>query len=83
MASSTPLQGSELIDCARANSKQGMAIAAQNCGYGNDLDTFDEAVKKAGQAIGIEIKQFSDLIEGKETLIEPGIEIAPDTPGQL
>ena len=31
MSSSTPLQGSELIDCARANMKQGIEVTAKSC----------------------------------------------------
>lgn len=79
MASSAPLQGSELIDCARANGNKGIAIAAQRCGYGDDLAIFEQELKKAGEAIGVEIQSFDDLIDTpKEKDRETGIEVAPE-----
>jgi hypothetical protein len=84
MSSYSPLHDSELIDCARANGNKGIAIAAQRCGYGNDLATFEQKLKKASKGIGIDIQGFDELInisqkEGKE----PGIVVAPETPTQL
>jgi pyruvate-formate lyase-activating enzyme len=84
MASSTPLHGSELIDCARANTNQGIEVASQRCGYGEDLPTFERELKKACASIGIDIKSFKDLTEdGAQRKKEQGIEIAPETPNQL
>lgn len=77
-----PLHGTELIDCAKANGKKGLEVAAQRCGYGNNLEAFEHELRKACDSIGVEIQGFNDLIavqrEGKQ-----GVEIAPESPTQL
>lgn len=80
-----PLQGFELIDCAKANENKGITIAAQRCGYGDDLATFERELKKACEAIGVEIQNFDTLANHTQAakVEEAGIEIAPDTPDQL
>lgn len=84
MASSQPLKGLELIDCAKANAMQGMATAAQLCGYGSDLNSFERQLQRACQEIGVEIKELSDLITPQHLVKQgQGIEIAPDTPSDL
>jgi len=83
MASSLPLKGSELIDCARANSNQGIEAASERCGYGRDLAMFEQALRTAGEGIGVDIHGFDDLADNPYEEHEPGIEIAPDTPNQL
>ncbi len=84
MASPTPLQGIELIDCAKANAKQGMETAAKLCGYGENLSTFKQELKQACQNIGVEIHELSDLITDQQTArINGGIEVAPDTASDL
>jgi pyruvate-formate lyase-activating enzyme len=84
MASSAPLHGSELIDCARANTNQGIEVASQRCGYGEDLPTFERELKKACASIGIDIKNFADLTEDRiQSKKQQGVEIAPETPTQL
>ena len=85
MASSQPLKGIELIDCAKANAQQGITPAAELCGYGSDLDTFERELKLACQNIGVEVKELSDLITDQQMIIKQGmgIEIAPDTPSEL
>jgi hypothetical protein len=83
MTSPTPLYGTELIDCAQANAKEGILGAARQCGYSNDIDTFQYELKGALEHIGIKNKEFEDLL--KTVALEPklGIEIAPDTPTEL
>lgn len=84
MASPEPLYGTDLIDCAKANSNQGIEAAAERCGYGNDLATFQQELKKAGEYIGVEINSFEDL--GTPTPFDSsqlGIEVAPETPAEL
>jgi hypothetical protein len=73
------LHGTELIDCAQANAKQGLRIAAQQCGYSDDIETFQHELAVALEHIGIKNKDFEDLL--KTVVLEPksGIEIAPDT----
>ena len=84
MASSQPLKGIELIDCAKANAQQGIATAAKLCGYGGDLNTFERELKQACQDIGVEVKELNDLITDQQMMKQGmGIEIAPDTPSEL
>ncbi|HLO47435.1 MAG TPA: hypothetical protein VK211_03315 [Kamptonema sp.] len=84
MASSQPLKGIELIDCAKANAKQGIRTAAHLCGYGSDLNTFGGELKLACQNIGVEIHELSDLITDQQAIKEgQGIEVAPDSPSEL
>lgn len=86
MASTTPLKGSELIDCAKANAELGTEVACERCGYGDDLDTFGQQLKQACQDIGVEIESIEDLItDTRQSLFQPPdvVEIGPDTPSQL
>jgi hypothetical protein len=85
MSSPIPLQGLELIDCAKANSKLGIEVVSQQCGYGGDTATFQVELQKACSNIGIAIEDFSDLvaIANLPTTSQPGIEIAPETPDKL
>ncbi len=61
MSKSKPLTGIELIDCAKANAKQGIANAAQLSGYGNNVDKFMEELQAACHRIGVNIDSLSDL----------------------
>ncbi|MDX2242463.1 MAG: hypothetical protein NW224_17390 [Leptolyngbyaceae cyanobacterium bins.302] len=84
MATTEPLQDTELVDCARANGTQGMNVAAELCGYGTDLDAFEHALKQACDRMGITYETFSDLLKPPTTAIqELGEIVAPDTPDQL
>ncbi|MGB3693220.1 MAG: hypothetical protein WBG70_19385 [Spirulinaceae cyanobacterium] len=84
MAADKPLKGTDLVDCAKANAKQGLEVAAKLCGYGEDLKTFQQELKKACQDMGVDIQQISDLITDQQTVKRTGgIEIAPETPSDL
>ncbi|MGB3531935.1 MAG: hypothetical protein WBA13_00290 [Microcoleaceae cyanobacterium] len=84
MAASKPLSGTELIDCAKANAKQGIEEAAYNCGYGKDLATFQNSLKQACEEIGVEFNELSDLITDQQIVKNKGgLEIAPDSPSSL
>jgi hypothetical protein len=83
MASPTPLIGAELIDCARANGNQGIEVAAQRCGYGEDIATFELELQKAGEHIGTEINSFADLIQTPKDKRNTGVVFAPESPTQL
>ena len=61
------LTGVILIDCAKANAKQGLQVAAEQCGYGDDLEGFLAALQSAGDDMGIEIHELKDL-EVEQTL---------------
>ncbi len=74
------LQGIELIDCAKANAKQGVAIAAEQCGYDRNVGLFVENLHKACQQIGVNIQEFDDLITDQEIAKQEKVmDIAPDT----
>ena len=83
MAAPTPLHGTELIDCAQASATQGISVAAHQCGYHNDIDTFQHELTGALAQMGIKNKDFDDLL--KKSVLEPklGIEVAPDTATEL
>lgn len=84
MPAKQPLQGLELIDCAKASATQGLKTAAYQCGYGKDLNRFQQTLKQACQDIGVEIQELSDLITDQQSVINiGGIEVAPDTPSEL
>lgn len=83
MASSGPLRGTDLIDCARANFTKGIEVTAQRCGYGQDLAAFEQALKQAGDHIGVEIHHFEDLTTDQQSSEVQGVEVGPDTPTQL
>lgn len=85
MASSTPLQGTDLVDCARANAKQGIETAALQCGYGDDLNTFAQALKQACEQMNLQVKELSELITDEEMMLQmgQGEVVAPDTASEL
>lgn len=85
MASSTPLQGTELVDCARANAKQGIETAALQCGYGNDLNTFSRELRAACEQMNLQVKELSELITDQEMILQMGTGevVAPDTASEL
>ena len=85
MASPTPLQGTDLVDCARANAKQGIETAALQCGYGKDLNTFARELKQACEQMNLQVKELSELITDQEMLLQlgSGEVVAPDTASEL
>lgn len=82
MAHPTQLKGLDLIDCARANAKQGKAIACEQCGYGGNYPIFEVELKKACQEIGVKFDDLDDWVEEyrQESL---GVEFSPDSSTQL
>ena len=85
MASPTPLQGTELVDCARANAKQGIETAAYQCGYGDDLNTFARELKQACEQMNLQVKELTELTTDQDVLLQLGTGevVAPDTPSEL
>ena len=85
MTSPIPLQGTDLVDCARANAKQGIETAALQCGYGKDLNTFARELKQACQQMNLQVKELSELITDQEMLLQLGTGeiVAPDTASEL
>ncbi len=62
MAANKPLTGLTLIDCAKANAPEGVAVAARLCGYGEDVSTFRQSLIQAGEDAGITLTGIDDLI---------------------
>ncbi|WP_413164528.1 hypothetical protein ACL6C3_01155 [Capilliphycus salinus ALCB114379] len=84
MAQTEPLKGTELIDCAKACANLGLKQAAENCGYGEDLDGFKTNLQQAGDRMGIHINDLSDLVTPQQQVKQGrGIEIAPDSKDSL
>lgn len=85
MASPTPLKGTELVDCARANAKQGIETAAYQCGYGDDLNTFAQELRQACEDMNLQVKELTDLITDQDMILNIGTGeiVAPDTPSEL
>lgn len=84
MAAPHPLKDTDLVDCARANGPQGIQAAAELCGYGTNLEAFEQALKQACDRMGITYTTFSDLLKPPTTATqESGEIIAPDTLNQL
>lgn len=80
MTASKPLQGVELVDCAKANAKSGLEVTARQCGYGEDIETFWQSLQDACQQMGIQIQELTDLVSDRQVAqMSKGIEIAPDT----
>jgi hypothetical protein len=84
MAAPKPLKDTELVDCATANAKQGVETAANLCGYGQDVSSFQAELKKACDRMGIHFEGMTDLITTQRSLRNyEGVEIAPDSPSDL
>lgn len=85
MASTTPLQGTELVDCARANAKQGIETAAYQCGYGQDLNKFAKELRQACEEMNLQVKELTELITDQDMILELGTGevIAPTTATEL
>ena len=64
-----PLTGTELIDCAKANAKQGLEQAAYYCGYGHDIEAFQTQLEQACQDIGVEYNQLGDLVTHQQVVL--------------
>jgi hypothetical protein len=83
MASSSPLEGVILVDCAKANIENGVETAAVQCGYGSDVAAFQAALKSACAEMNIELQEFADLSVDKRVNHRDGIEVYPDSPSDL
>jgi hypothetical protein len=79
------LQGTELVDCARANAKQGIKTAAFQCGYGDDLNLFAQDLRVACEQMNLQTKELSELITEQDLILQIGTgeTVAPETPSQL
>lgn len=64
-----PLTGTDLINCARVNAQLGLDLAAQVCGYGKDLNGFNQALQEAGEKMGLAIDSVESLISNHPHVI--------------
>jgi hypothetical protein len=79
-----PLDGTDLIDCARANASSGLETAAKLCGYGENIRGFEEALKKAAANIGLHIESLKELMSNTPYLKgHKGVEVIPNTDSSL
>jgi hypothetical protein len=84
MSNTVPLQGPELVDCAKANAGEGVGIAAERCGYGQDVTAFQTALKQACADIGVNVEAIADLITPQQRVMtQGGLSISPDTASDL
>lgn len=85
MISPKPLQGTELVDCARANAKQGLEVAAYQCGYGDDINTFARALRESCEKMNLQVKELNELITDHDMILELGTGeiVAPETASEL
>ncbi|MBW4440128.1 MAG: hypothetical protein KME10_02580 [Plectolyngbya sp. WJT66-NPBG17] len=84
MASPTRLTGLDLVDCARANAKQGIETAANLCGYGSDLEGFRSQLKQACEHMRIEFHELGDLIKDQPVALSlDGVTVEPVPPEEL
>ena len=85
MTSPKPLHGTDLVDCAKANAKQGIETAAYQCGYGDDINTFARELRQACEQMNLQVKELNELITDQDMILELGTGeiVAPDTPSQL
>lgn len=79
------LQGIELINCAKANAKQGVEVAAERSGYDKNTGLFIENLNKACQQIGVKINELDDLITDQQIAKENRkvMDISPDSISNL
>ncbi|MGK7927862.1 MAG: hypothetical protein AB4290_21930 [Spirulina sp.] len=70
MVDQSTLIGTDLIDCAKANARLGLAVATRHCGYGEDSDRFLATLKHSCQEIGVNIEKLEDLITEQQREIE-------------
>lgn len=79
------LQGIELINCAKANAKQGVEVAAFLSGYEKNVGLFVENLHTACQQIGVDINELEDLITDQQIAKENRHveEVAPETLSDL
>ena len=86
MASTTPLTGIDLVDCAKANGAEIIKVAAERCGYGDNIERFEEQLRIACEGLGIHIKGFDNLNNPSDSPPEelpPEVVITPNTTGLL
>jgi hypothetical protein len=72
----------DLISCAQASAKQGSEEAAEQCGYGQNIQLFIATLEQACEEIGVTIHGLTDLVKNQEAEAE-GVIVAPDSLSEL
>lgn len=62
LSGENPLQGKELINCARANVSKGVQQAATLCGFGSDIDRFRSALKETMEELEVSEESLQKLL---------------------
>ena len=62
LAGENPLQGEELINCAKANASAGTKQAATVCGFASDIDGFQSSLKEAIENLELPKESFQKLL---------------------
>ena len=62
LSGENPLQGKELINCARANVSGGVQQAATLCGFGSDIDRFRSALKETMEELEVSEESLQKLL---------------------
>jgi hypothetical protein len=84
MSSAFPLKGAELVDCAKANAADGAEVAAERCGYNQDVQAFQAALKSACADMAVDIETLADLITPQQRVIsQGGMAVSPDSYADL
>lgn len=85
MNSPKRLHHTELVDCARANAKHGIQVAAYQCGYGEDITSFSQELRQACEQMNLSAQELSQLITDHDMMLElhGGNIIAPHTLSEL
>jgi pyruvate-formate lyase-activating enzyme len=83
MASSSPLNGAVLVDCARANIQTGIDVAAHQCGYGKDTSAFKSALKSACDEMNIDLQEFASFAVENPVQAAEGMNVSPDSDANL
>lgn len=63
---SQPLTNIDLINCAQTNAVRGIEATSLLCGYGQDFQKFNTALKQAGKHVRIEIDSLQDLAKSDQ-----------------
>lgn len=57
-----PLQGEDLVNCAKANASGGVEQAAMVCGFGSNTANFQSTIRETVQKLQLPTESFSKLL---------------------
>ena len=63
LSGENPLQGEELINCAKANASAGVEQAATLCGFASDIESFRSSLKEAIAQSKLSEESFAKLLK--------------------